>query len=93
MEMVCFRKKKKDKISLVSKLLTKLMRDVGNSNNGNLFMQKLQTRTVVFKGFQMPLLRTASRVLTTPLLQQGQERTLSPVSSQVNCSSYGSFLF
>ena len=39
-EMVCFRKKKKDKISLDSKLLTKLIRDAGNSNGDNLFMQK-----------------------------------------------------
>ena len=30
--------KKKDKISLGSKLLIKLMRDAGNSNGGNLFV-------------------------------------------------------
>ena len=58
-EMVRFRKKK-DKISLDSKLLIKLMRDVDNSNSGNLFVQKPQTRTTVFKGFQMSPLPTAA---------------------------------
>ena len=51
---------KKDKISLGSKLLTKLMHDVGNSNDGNLFVQKPQTRRTVFKGFQMPPLSTTA---------------------------------
>ena len=36
-EMVCSFEKKKDKISLGSKLLTKLMRDAGNSNGGIYF--------------------------------------------------------
>ena len=60
-EMIHFRKKKKkDKISLGSKPLTKLMRDAGNSNGDNLFVHKPQTRTTVFKGFQIPLLPTAA---------------------------------
>ena len=46
-------KKKKDKISLGSKLLTKLMRDASNSNGDNLFVQKPQIRTTVFKGFHL----------------------------------------
>ena len=37
MKMVRFRKKKKDKISLGNKLLTRLMYDADNSNDGNLF--------------------------------------------------------
>ena len=45
---------KKKKISLGSKLLTKLMRDAGNSNSGNLFVQKPQIRTTIFKGFHLP---------------------------------------
>ena len=54
------KKKKKDKISLDSKLLTKLMCDAGNSNDGNLFVQKPQTRTMVFKGFHLPPTATAA---------------------------------
>ena len=34
------------------------MRDVGNSNGGNLFMQKPQTKTTVFKVFHLPLTTT-----------------------------------
>ena len=55
-----FREKKEDKISLGNKLLTKLMRNVGNSNGGNLFMQKPQTRITIFKGFHLSPTATAA---------------------------------
>ena len=60
MKWLVSQKKKKDKISLGSKLLTKMMRDTGNFNGGNLFMQKPQTRMTVFKGFHLPSTVTAA---------------------------------
>ena len=48
------------KISLSSKLLTKLMRNAGNSNGGNLFMQKPQAKTTVFKVFHLPSTATTA---------------------------------
>ena len=50
----CFvSQKKQDKISFSSKLLTKLMRDAGNSNDGNLFVQKLFLKDFICRRQQL----------------------------------------
>ena len=42
-----------------SKILTKVMHDIDNSNGDSLFVQKSQTRIIIFKGFHLPPTTTA----------------------------------